>query len=164
MKYTSNYNLKKPDGTDNVFIDDLNGNMDLIDVALINKAEKTDLGGHTGDTVSNPHNVKHEQTSPPGVDESSTDITKNKHLSDAQAKEWTDHKNASAPHNGHALVNHTHAGGDISGQVGDADTVDGKHAAYFAVKNETCTTNISRLTVSNAEPGSPQLNDIWLNI
>lgn len=36
MKYTSNYNLKKPDGTDTVLIDDLNGNMDLIDVALSN--------------------------------------------------------------------------------------------------------------------------------
>ena len=44
MKYTSNYNLKKPDGTDTVLIDDLNGNMDLIDDALSNLNDFTKDG------------------------------------------------------------------------------------------------------------------------
>ena len=34
MKYTSNYNLKKPEGTDVVNIDDLNENADIIDQKL----------------------------------------------------------------------------------------------------------------------------------
>ncbi|EKN67509.1 pyocin knob domain-containing protein [Schinkia azotoformans] len=34
MKYTGNYNLKKPDGTDVVNIQDLNDNMDIIDTQL----------------------------------------------------------------------------------------------------------------------------------
>lgn len=34
MKYTTNYNLKKPDDNDNVLIEDLNGNADAVDAAL----------------------------------------------------------------------------------------------------------------------------------
>jgi len=34
MKYTQNFNLKKPDGTDNVLISDLNENMDVLDAAV----------------------------------------------------------------------------------------------------------------------------------
>jgi len=34
LQYTPNYNLRKPDGTDNVNIDDLNYNMDQIDTSL----------------------------------------------------------------------------------------------------------------------------------
>lgn len=34
MKYTTNYNLKKPDENDNVLIEDLNGNADAVDTAL----------------------------------------------------------------------------------------------------------------------------------
>ena len=36
MKYTGNYNLKKPEGSDTVNIDDLNDNFDVIDQALKN--------------------------------------------------------------------------------------------------------------------------------
>ena len=34
MQHTTNYNLKKPEGTDNIAISDLNGNADTIDAAL----------------------------------------------------------------------------------------------------------------------------------
>lgn len=34
MKYTTNYNLKKPEDNDNVLISDLNGNADAVDAAL----------------------------------------------------------------------------------------------------------------------------------
>ena len=34
MKYTTNYNLKKPEDNDNVLIEDLNGNADAVDAAL----------------------------------------------------------------------------------------------------------------------------------
>ena len=43
MKYTSNYNLKKPDGTDVVNIEDFNGNADIIDIQL--KTLKTAVDG-----------------------------------------------------------------------------------------------------------------------
>ena len=43
MKYTSNYNLKKPDGTDVVNIEDFNGNADIIDTQL--KTLKTAVDG-----------------------------------------------------------------------------------------------------------------------
>ncbi|MEK4520028.1 hypothetical protein NSS64_32615 [Paenibacillus sp. FSL H8-0122] len=45
MKTTGNLGLKKPDGTDIVDINDLNGNMDILDTAV--KAVQT----HTTDTV-----------------------------------------------------------------------------------------------------------------
>ena len=38
--YTSNYNLKKPAGTENININDINGNMDTIDTALKNHDNK----------------------------------------------------------------------------------------------------------------------------
>lgn len=37
--YTSNYNLKKPAGTENININDINGNMDIIDNALVKANE-----------------------------------------------------------------------------------------------------------------------------
>lgn len=40
MKYTSNLNLKKPDGTDIVDINDLNENMDILDTELARKQDK----------------------------------------------------------------------------------------------------------------------------
>lgn len=40
MKLTSNYGLKKPEGTDVVNIDDLNDNADIIDIQLAGKVDK----------------------------------------------------------------------------------------------------------------------------
>src|SRR5690606_16579765 len=42
MKYTSNYNLKKPEGTDIVNIDDLNDNADILDQKLKEIENKAD--------------------------------------------------------------------------------------------------------------------------
>lgn len=41
--YTSNYNLKKPDENDFYSVHDSNDNMDLIDAALEQKANKADI-------------------------------------------------------------------------------------------------------------------------
>lgn len=41
--YTEHYNLKKPAATDYVNIEDLNGNMDVIDAALAGKADTADV-------------------------------------------------------------------------------------------------------------------------
>jgi len=49
MQYTANYNLKKPDLTDNVKVSDLNENADVIDAAL--KAQADALATHLADTV-----------------------------------------------------------------------------------------------------------------
>ena len=43
MQYTTNYNLKKPEGTDPVLVGDLNDNSDTIDGALENL--NTAIGG-----------------------------------------------------------------------------------------------------------------------
>ena len=52
MKYTTNYNLKKPDDNDNVLISDLNGNADAVDAALHALAEG--LNGAQGSLASAP--------------------------------------------------------------------------------------------------------------
>jgi len=48
VKYTPNLNLKKPDKTDPVLIDDLNDNMDILDTILgqlfVEEGEKGDKG------------------------------------------------------------------------------------------------------------------------
>ncbi|MFU0833867.1 MAG: hypothetical protein ACFWUC_13150 [Oscillospiraceae bacterium] len=54
MKYTGNYNLKKPEGSDVVNIDDLNGNADTVDAEL-RKAED-----HR-ESTANPHKVMADQ-------------------------------------------------------------------------------------------------------
>lgn len=43
MNKTTNYELKKPEGTDFYDIDDFNDNMDTIDTELAKKAEATDV-------------------------------------------------------------------------------------------------------------------------
>jgi len=53
LKYTQNYNLKKPEGTDLVNIDDLNYNADVIDSQLKTNADTitqhiTDPAPHSG--------------------------------------------------------------------------------------------------------------------
>lgn len=45
MKYTQSLNLKKPDGTDNVLISDLNENMDIVDEAIYDI--KSSQNGHS---------------------------------------------------------------------------------------------------------------------
>nr|WP_312578329.1 hypothetical protein [Sedimentibacter sp.] len=42
MKYTANYNLKKPEGTDTVNIDDLNNNADILDTEINSINEQID--------------------------------------------------------------------------------------------------------------------------
>lgn len=53
MQLTPNYNLKKPEGTDPVDIQDINDNADLIDAALKKKAESSggDISGMTVKTL-----------------------------------------------------------------------------------------------------------------
>jgi len=65
LKYTQNFNLKKPEGTDLVNIDDLNYNADIIDAQLKNNEAaagmvRAELDAHKAD-YANPHQVKAEQ-------------------------------------------------------------------------------------------------------
>jgi len=54
---------------------------------------------------SNPHETKHDQLLERGtLDPTSTDTTKNKHLSNAQAKKWEDHADANSPHPNHLIT------------------------------------------------------------
>ncbi|NNG67354.1 hypothetical protein [Caldanaerobacter subterraneus] len=53
MKYTTNYNLKKPEGTDVVNIDDLNYNADIIDTELAARVKNSDFVLHLDDSL--PH-------------------------------------------------------------------------------------------------------------
>jgi len=53
-------------------------------------------------STGNAHNMDHADLNLIlGVNTTSTNTTKDKHVSDALAKGWEDHKNASAPHPGH---------------------------------------------------------------
>lgn len=61
MNYTTNYNLKKPEGTDVVNINDLNDNFDAIDQALDNlessKVDKTDKIGADKIVIDSDDNI-----------------------------------------------------------------------------------------------------------
>lgn len=48
MQYTSNYNLKKPDGTDNVDIQDFNDNAQIVDAALTPAADPVKVPASNG--------------------------------------------------------------------------------------------------------------------
>ncbi|GCD10602.1 hypothetical protein [Clostridium tagluense] len=66
MKTTSNYGLKKPEGTDIVDIADINSNMDIVDLKLKeidNKSSNitvpvTKVNGKTGDVVLSATDIK----------------------------------------------------------------------------------------------------------
>ena len=49
MKYTTNYTLKKPEGTDKVSIQDFNDNADTIDAKIKENADT--IAAHTADTT-----------------------------------------------------------------------------------------------------------------
>lgn len=51
--YTDNFNLKKPAQTDNYNIDDANGNMDLIDIALKDHSTQLNAKVNKTDIVNN---------------------------------------------------------------------------------------------------------------
>jgi len=89
---TTNYNLYKPDlgQTDPEWGTGLNQNFDTIDLELKN-AE--DHRGLTPSSTTKPHNISE-------VDETDTDTTKNKVVSNSLAKGWEDHKNTTSgnPH------------------------------------------------------------------
>ncbi len=65
MKYTANYNLKKPDESDVVNVGDLNDNVDIIDTELKKIYDKannitvpvTSVNNKTGDVVLNANDV-----------------------------------------------------------------------------------------------------------
>lgn len=50
MKYTGNYNLKKPEGTDTVNIEDFNDNADIIDAELKKNADE--IAAHKAENAS----------------------------------------------------------------------------------------------------------------
>jgi len=68
LKYTTNYGLKKPEGTDTVNIDDLNYNADIIDMQLKNNTDTitqhiTDPAPHTyADIGTDPEFQGHKYT------------------------------------------------------------------------------------------------------
>ena len=78
MKYTGNYNLKKPEGSDTVNIDDLNYNFDIIDQALKNHEDNL------------------------ATKETPTGAQAKADTAEANAKVYTDaHEQKAAPHSGH---------------------------------------------------------------
>jgi len=71
LKYTQNYNLKKPEGTDLVNIDDLNYNADVIDSQLKTNADTitqhiTDPAPHSGHALAtlNPNIIRIKRSNP----------------------------------------------------------------------------------------------------
>ena len=58
LQYTGNYNLKKPEGTDVVNIDDLNGNMDILDAEVAKKVDKVSGKGLSTNDYTNEEKNK----------------------------------------------------------------------------------------------------------
>lgn len=97
MQLTSNLKLKKPEGTDNVNIDDLNGNADILDAAVTGKvdkvagkalstedytsAEKSKLAG----IAAGANNYVHPATHPASM---ITQDTSNRFVTDAEKTAW----------------------------------------------------------------------------
>ena len=83
MKYTQNYNLRKPEDTDPADIQDLNYNADAID----GKLKELEDEQTTHEQATNPHNI-----TPEGIGAETPD--------GAQTKVDT-HEAKAAPHSGH---------------------------------------------------------------
>ncbi len=145
MLYSSNYNLKKPEGTDIVEVDDLNYNTDVLDTLLTPSADPLQVPKSNGPAklplwiswIANRIKAVTGKTN--WYDE--PDIT----LAGAKA-----HVSSAAPHSGHVLASDVVAQAtankilklDAAGKLpasitGDADTLDGKHAADFAAASHS---------------------------
>ncbi|MDU6856081.1 MAG: hypothetical protein E6370_17380 [Clostridiales bacterium] len=123
MKNTTNYGLKKPDGTDAVDIAIINQNMDTIDTTMKSNSNQIN------DLKNNKANASHGNHVP------ATQSANNKKFLRCD-NTWQD----VTPGNiGAAVASHTHTKSQISdfptsfpANGGNADTVDGKHASEFA--------------------------------
>ena len=123
MKNTTNYGLKKPDGTDAVDIAIINQNMDAIDARMKSNATQID------DLKNNKANTSHGNHVP-----AIQSVNNKKFLRCDNT--WQD----VTPGNiGAAPASHTHTKSQITdfptslpANGGNADTVDGKHASDFA--------------------------------
>ena len=101
MKYTPNYELKKPEQDDFYNVDDFNENADIIDQKLKEIEDKTQnievpvtsVNGKTGDVVLTAEDVGAE--TPAGAQVKAN-------IAEADAKAYTDaHEQKAAPHSGH---------------------------------------------------------------
>lgn len=127
MKNTTNYGLKKPDGTDAVDIAIINQNMDTIDARMKSNATQID------DLKNNKANTSHGNHVP------ATQSANNKKFLRCD-NTWQD----VTPGNiGAAPASHTHTKSQIidfptslPANGGNADTVDGKHAIDFPLKSQ----------------------------
>ncbi len=69
MQLTPNYNLKKPEGTDQVDIQDFNDNADIMDAELKKKADSTggDVSNMTIKTLEEPTGTQFPSTRGRGI-------------------------------------------------------------------------------------------------
>lgn len=95
MKYTSNLNLKKPEYWELADIEDINENMDVLDEAVKNKADKTQV------LTNVPANAKftdtiytHPSTHPASM---ITESTSRRFVSDAEKATWNGKANLESP-------------------------------------------------------------------
>ena len=93
-------------------------------------ATTTALSNHTS-SISNPHNVAHGQTNPTAVSIASTNTTFDRHVSDALAKGWEDHKKATG--NAHSLT-HAQLSGIGNIDITSIDNVTDKHVSDVLAK------------------------------
>lgn len=179
MKYTSNYNLKKPEGTDIVNIDDLNDNADILDQKLKEVENKADnappnsvndaaIGSRTPDQSQAPAS--------PGTGTLTQLISwlANRIKAITGKTNWWDappttlqaaktHMDAASPHSGHVLTSDVvtaatankilklNADGKLPASItGDAVTVGGKGPGDFAPASHTHAGSDITSAVANA--------------
>lgn len=149
MKYTGNYGLKKPDGTDVVNINDLNANMDILDVqvkaladAKVDKipgkglsgedftsAEKSKLAGIAAGATNYTHPATH---SPSIIAQDAN----NRFVSDAEKAAWNNKADKA-----HKII----AGTGLSGG-GDLTADRTLSVAFGTTASTACVGNDSRLS------------------
>ncbi len=97
MQNTANLNLKKPEGTDIVNIEDLNGNMDILDAEIVKKVDKvtgkqlstedytTDEKTKLAGVAANANNYTHPASHSPSI---ITQDANNRFATDAEKTAW----------------------------------------------------------------------------
>jgi len=168
LKYTTNYNLRKPERTDPVNINDFNINADILDQELTPAVDPAQVPESNG-----PGKISQWISWIINRIKAITGKANWYEKPDATLMDAADHIMAAAPHSGHVLTDDVTieaAPNKLLKLNGDAKLPASVISGLAAVASSGSYSDLSNVPVNNrivigtAVPASPAVNDFWIDM